>query len=376
MSRLRTARSFPLVGLILLVAAMEADAQGVPPTPPPQGAVSGYVRDATGAPVAEARVAIESLARQTRTGSDGSFMLTGVPAGSHEIAVRKLGFREARALIPVIADSTINVGIVLVEAPQQLGRVVVEAGVLNQVTGTVFDEQDRPVSGVVVEVLGLDRQVMTQDDGRFLLLDLQPGNYLLQFRKPGYRVGQYGLRMVAQIERDISTRLRPLGDSRFTPELAEIVAVEANRRQSMRGAQAVIVPRDELERWGNQPLDLALQGTSAGVVIREVNKSCLLLNGHEPASVNSTGSGFASISTRRGPTSIMNGGGGRGAPTVTLANTASGGWLGFFRANEVELVEVYPVGSENSRTFCGRFPPSSGCSCPPDPSGIVIWLRN
>lgn len=366
-----------VVTLVGSLTPGRAGAQVAPAaSPPPQGAVTGYVRDATGAAVPEARVSIEALARQVRSGADGSFTIAGLPVGSHEIAVRKLGFREARAMIPIIADSTINIGIVLVASPQQLGRVVVEAGVLNQVTGTVFDELDRPVPGVVIEVLGLDRQVMTQEDGRFLLLDLKPGSYLLQFRKPGYRVGQYGLRMVAEIERDISHRMRPLGDSRFTPELAEIVAVEANRRQGMRGAQARMVGRDELERWGNQPLDLALQGTSAGVVIREVNSSCLLINGHEPASVDNAGSGFRGITTRRGPTTIMNGGGGRGAPSVSLPRTASGGWLGFFRANEVELVEVYPVGTENSRTFCGRFPPSSGCSCPPDPSGIVIWLRN
>nr|MBP7551405.1 hypothetical protein [Gemmatimonadaceae bacterium] len=54
---------------------------------------------------------------------------------------------------------------------------------------------------------------------------------------------------------------------------------------------------------------------------------------------------------------------------------ASGDLLGFFRASEVELVEIFPAGSENSRTFCGRFPPSTGCNCPPDPAGLVVWLR-
>jgi hypothetical protein len=49
--------------------------------------------------------------------------------------------------------------------------------------------------------------------------------------------------------------------------------------------------------------------------------------------------------------------------------------LGFLRASEVELVEIFPEGSDNSRTLCGRFPPSSGCSCPPEPAGIVVWLK-
>jgi hypothetical protein len=358
-----------------LLAFAGLGAQGTPP--PPSGAVVGIVRDAAGTPVPEARVAIEALARQVRTGADGSFTIAGLPAGSYEISVRKLGFREARAMIPIIADSTLNIGIALVEAPQQLRRVVVEASLLNQVSGTVFDERDQPIPGVVVDVLGLDMKATTQDDGRFLLLDLKPGNYLLQFRKPGYRVGQYGLRMVAEIERDISTRLRPLGDTRFTPEFAEIVAREADRRQGMRGALSVIVGRDQLERWGTQPLDLALHGTSAAVVLRDVNRACVLLNGWEPATVENAAGGFMSVGTARGPTSIAGGGGARGRTSgPELAGTASGGWLGYFRANEVELVEIYPAGSETSRTFCGRFTPSTGCSCPPDPSGIVLWLRN
>ena len=376
-----TRRPFALVfSLSMLLASVASEglwAQDAPAAATPLGAVAGVVRDAAGAPVREARVAIEALARQVRTGADGGFTLAGLPAGSYEISVRRLGFVEARAMIPIIADSTLNIGIALVEAPQQLGRVVVEASVLNQVTGTVLDERDQPVPGVVVDVLGLDMKAMTQEDGRFLLLDLRPGNYLLQFRKPGYRVGQYGLRMVAEIEREITTRLRPLGDSRFTPELAEIVARESDHRQGMRGALAVIVGRDQLERWGAQPLDLALQGTSAAVVLRDVNRACVLLNGWEPATVENAGGGFMSASTSRGPTSIPGGGGARGRTSASeIAPTASGGWLGFFRANEVELVEIYPVGSETSRTFCGRFPPSSGCSCPPEPSGIVLWLRN
>jgi hypothetical protein len=107
-----------------------------------------------------------------------------------------------------------------------------------------------------------------------------------------------------------------------------------------------------------------------------VNRACVLLNGWEPETVESAAGGFMSVSTARGPTSIPGGGAGGRTSGPELAPTASGGWLGFFRANEVELVEVYPAGSETSRTFCGRFQPSTGCSCPPDPSGIVLWLRN
>ena len=95
------------------------------------------------------------------------------------------------------------------------------------------------------------------------------------------------------------------------------------------------------------------------------------------------------ISRDRGPASIARGATGGGFTTASLGGSQSGagcvlvdGWevtsipiLPFLRASEVELVEIYPEGSENSRTLCGRFPPSSGCSCPPEPSGIVVWLK-
>src|SRR5690606_19575943 len=119
-------------------------------------------------------------------------------------------------------------------------------------------------------------------DGRFLMLDLEPGAYMLQFRAPGFRVSQYGVRMIAQIDRDISVRLSPLevGD-RFTPEMAKQVAIEANLRRAWRARGAMTVGRDELERWAAAPLGVALNGSSAAAVLRQTDPNCILLNGHE-----------------------------------------------------------------------------------------------
>ncbi len=46
-------------------------------------------------------------------------------------------------------------------------------------------------------------------------------------------------------------------------------------------------------------------------------------------------------------------------------------WLNHFRANEVELVEVFPAGADYSGTISARFTPSSGCG----ESALIIWLR-
>jgi hypothetical protein len=368
---------FALLRLALLCAALfsapRAGAQN--PAPAATGAISGIVLDEAGKPLANARVTIEALARQTRTNPEGEFSLANIPAGEVALSVRQVGFRAANATLQVVAGSTINVQIRLVLTSATLDAVVVRESLLNQINGMVVDENDNPIGGVVVEVLGSNRRVFTDSTGRYLLVDLQPGSYLLQFRAMGYRVSQYGVRMVAQIDRDITTRLRPFGaNDRLSVELAAVVALEANRRQGMRGGRSVIIGREQLERFDRAPLSVALAGTEAAIVLPDVNTACILVDGHEPASTLTARSNFEGPSTRRGPVSINPNGTSRSAPSAGPQSAGVGGWLSFFRANEVELVEIYPVGSDNSRTLCGRFPPSSGCACPPEPSGIVIWL--
>jgi hypothetical protein len=341
------------------------------------GAVAGIVRDEAGRPIIGARVSIEALAVQTRSDSTGRFVLAGLPRQSVTLIFRHLGYRPAVATVEVPAGQTLNLGISLVPLAEELTAVVVQAAILNQVAGRVIDEKDAPLAGVTVDVLGLNRRITTNDEGRFLLTDLDPGSYILQFRSPGYRVAQYSLRMIPQIDRDISMRLRPIeaGD-RLTAELAAEVALETNRRLGFRGAQSMVIGREELERWDTAPLGVALNGTSAALLLREVPAACILVNGHESLTTGTATSGFLSAGTRsRAPTSIDPNG---SAPT-TLVNRGgsggTGGWLNFFRANEVELVELYTENSENSRTLCNRFPPSSGCACPPNPAGIVVWLK-
>ena len=54
------------------------------------------------------------------------------------------------------------------------------------------------------------------------------------------------------------------------------------------------------------------------------------------------------------------------------------GWLGTFFADQLEMVELYPTGTDESRTSCGRFTPGSGCMCmngQPTPPTVVVWMR-
>jgi hypothetical protein len=342
------------------------------------GALAGVVRDRQGNPIPGARVTIESLVLQTRTDSTGAFALGGLPTRPLRIGIRALGYLPAEAQLEVPQGQTLNIAITLAPSVARLEAVNVVGELLNQIVGTVVDEAGNPVGGVVIDVLGLNRRTETTADGRFIMTDLRPGSYVLQFRAPGYRVSQYGVRMIAQIDRDVTIRLRPFDarNDRLPAALAAQVAIEANSRIGMRGAQSMIVGREELERWDTAPLGIALFGSAAANVLRVTNSSCVLVDGHEPLNTATARTGFVGAGGRGGsPTSISPGGTMRAAPSAPAGGAGTGGWLNFFRANEVEMVEIYPEGTDNSRSLCGRFPPSSGCACPPEPSGIVVWLK-
>lgn len=347
-----------LLGVLSLTPAPTVSAQSSVRIVPRLGSVAGYVVDTDGRPLAGVPVVIPTAAARATTDAEGFFLLRGIASGRHQLFVRQIGFRPAVTDIDVEADRTLNLRIDLRRLAVELDPVVVQAYVLNELSGLVTDVYERPIPGAVIEIVGLGVKTETQDQGRFLLVDLAPGNYVLQIRALGYRVAQFGLRMLPQMERDLTFRLRTasLEDELQIPRAVE-VANEANRRLGLRGGRAVVIGREQLERHGSAPLGVALAGTEAALVFNQVGGSCILLNGSEPLTIGSA----SRQSSRQSPGS------------GNLFN--AGGWLGFFRADEVALIELYPEGSENSRTLCGRFPPSSGCSCPPEPSGIVLWLQ-
>lgn len=366
--RMRSTLGAVGMALLFLPAAMAA-----------QGAIGGVVRDEAGVPLAGVRISVEhDSVMAVLTGRNGSFLVERVPAGRTHIRASKIGYRPVEAMVSVPRDSAVIVNITLVQAPQQLQDVVVTGELRNQVRGVVLDSAGAPVPGVIVEVTGLRRRMTTSEDGEFVFTDLDPGTYLMQWRKPGYTVAHRSVRMVNGIERDLSVRLRPIGDSRYTAELAAIVAQEAGRRQGFAGNGAAIVGRDELDRFGKSRLIDVLANSSGGDAYRRVPTTCLLVNGYEAAVTGIGGFAARPGPAAAGPQSVkasLDAALNPGAGGARNAGAPAMSWLSHFRADEVEMVEIYPLGTENSRTLCGRFSQSSGCGCPPDPSGIVIWLR-
>lgn len=369
-----TMRALALV-LALLPAAAAAQGQraALPPAPRdtlPTGILAGTVKDEAGRAIAEAIITVEGTARQVRSDTTGRFLIERVPVGLREVSIRRLGYRPVRAQFDIRADSAMVLSATLVAEATQIAGVRVEEQLLNQLGGVVLDERLEPLMGAEVDVVGLRRSVRTDVDGRFIFVDIPPGNYMLEVRAPGYALARRGVQMANRLERDLAIAMRLAGDERYTMELARTVAAEADRRKSLAGARATYVGRQELERFQDTPLLQALIEGSGAIAMREVAAG---RGGRTrgPISIDGRGTSSQRVFTRSA-----------GQAAEGLACVLVDGWevpsvpiLQFLRASEVELVEIFPAGSENSRTLCGRFPPSSGCSCPPEPAGIVVWLK-
>jgi hypothetical protein len=77
-------------------------------TPPLAGraSLSGTVRSSTGQPVSDAQVRVAEAAPVTRTDSMGRYTLSGLPAGTQLLDVRRIGFLLARVPVPLRDDAS------------------------------------------------------------------------------------------------------------------------------------------------------------------------------------------------------------------------------------------------------------------------------
>lgn len=78
--------------------------------------VRGDVRDVNGLPVAEAIVSVPAADTSVRTNADGSFVIANMPAGTHGVQVRKIGFAVATKIVDVTPGNSSDVNIVISDA--------------------------------------------------------------------------------------------------------------------------------------------------------------------------------------------------------------------------------------------------------------------
>jgi outer membrane receptor protein involved in Fe transport len=107
------------------VAPTAVHAQDTAPT----GTLAGHVVDETSRPLEGVQVYIIELGRETRTGAAGTFRMPRIPAGTHVLHARLVGYKSQTATVSVSADQERTQDFQLVRDPLNLSAVVV--------TGTV-----------------------------------------------------------------------------------------------------------------------------------------------------------------------------------------------------------------------------------------------
>jgi iron complex outermembrane receptor protein len=92
------------------------------------GRISGTVTDGSKNPVAGAQVLVSAVGLSAESGADGKYTVTGVPAGTYQIQVYRLGFKaKTMTGVTVTAGQSASLPISLEAAAVQLGGVVVSA---------------------------------------------------------------------------------------------------------------------------------------------------------------------------------------------------------------------------------------------------------
>lgn len=121
-----------------------AAGQNAPPEPatgvaPRQGGVAGRIVDGNqGTPLASVMVRIPTLSRSDISHADGSFHLSGLPAGSYELSFERLGYTPVEEQIVVSAGETLQMTVEMSPSAIVIPGVVVTAGGRAQRADEVF----------------------------------------------------------------------------------------------------------------------------------------------------------------------------------------------------------------------------------------------
>jgi hypothetical protein len=88
------------------------------------GTLTGTVATADGTPVGSARVRVVGTALTTVADAKGTFRLADVPAASHKLDVRMLGYTPLEQAVEIVAGATFHVNVVLVPVPLEAMDIV------------------------------------------------------------------------------------------------------------------------------------------------------------------------------------------------------------------------------------------------------------
>src|SRR3982075_3776581 len=147
-------RLFPLVVGAVLCAAASLNPVGAQQ---PTGTITGQVVDsATRLPLAGVNVVVDGTRLGAVTRDDGSFTIVGVPAGTHTVRTRRIGYGSVPIVVSVSDGATASVSFALEKRAATLDQVVVvgyTAQKKSTITGAVSTVAAEAVESRIVSVV-------------------------------------------------------------------------------------------------------------------------------------------------------------------------------------------------------------------------------
>jgi hypothetical protein len=348
MKHVHAFRWFALVSALVATTPLAAAAQDVLVVPN----VTGKVTALGGIPVAGIEVKLDGTSLTARTDRQGAFAFANAPSGVQELTFRGIGYLPARASIRV-PERSLDVKVTMLAAPAMLDTVKVRERI-NVLSGVVVDENDTPVPGATIEVITGERQTLTTgEDGWFILTSVRDGVVAFRTMKEGYYLTNTAVRMnewrgvvvhIESLDAKLSDSRR--AEASGASNNSAVAWKDAGLRMSMRGSRAVVLSEEELSPFADMSLNEAIKRTHAGASLtfdlqNASGAVCVLLDGRR-----------------------------------AVGSTTLDSW----RASEVEMVELYPPGTELSGTSA-RYLRGAGCrtintgSIRRGPFYAVLWMK-
>jgi hypothetical protein len=338
--------------------------------------LAGVVRDSTGVPLADVEVILRDGGRATRTSGQGEFTLEAAP-GPHGVWFRRLGYRSVEYNWRAEAGKRIEISVALAAIPRQLDPVVVRAEEDRRaqsrasLLGIVLDTNGAAIPEAEVQLVGADIAGTTRANGGFLFKPLGVGTYVVRVRKLGYAPATVTLQLVPDDDHEVVVYLRPLArnlDPFVVTERSgfgrdQTVWDELDRRKRYQSFQTRLFGPEDLKSFYGVDLE-------AATVRMGLNSPRPSIAGGQSRSMMSGGRALPGASTPSAEPHYA----------CLLLNGKEGIYanLGLYGTDDLEMLEVYPPGTELTGTVGWYFHDSR---CRPrslfeHPTYYVLWFKS
>jgi len=359
---------------VLIVAALAAFGETAA-AQETTASLAGFVRDSAGRPIPSAEVLLLETTYATRSDSAGHFVLPNIPPGSHRVWFRRLGYTSSQFDWPARVGERTEVVVVLHQIPQTLDPVVVRAqedkdiAARASLLGLIVDPEGQAINEADVQLVGASRSGLTRENGGFLFRPLPIGAYIVRVRKLGFEPSVLKLNLIAGDEREVVIRMRRLSAkldpvvvtarSGYDPRDQQVYDDLEKRKRWQNFKTALLGPED-LKRFYGLDLDYAVKSL---LIDRSDTR------GYPVTSIMFPGSGAAPAPSRLDKFDQM-------ACILLNGKTPVRRPLRVYNTDDIDLLEVYPTGTELTGTIDARM--TGECKAKSlfhHPTYYVLWFK-